>query len=115
MAEESQSLKSLFEEAERLRSTLDTFSTPNSSSFQEILAKSIERYERCNLAANHVSMFSLNESVEDVATGDLPLVPSDSHVEHLLRTPVVATSSSTIILPSFCHGAMEKTAEARWY
>ena len=85
MAEESQSLRSLFEEAERLRSTLDTFPNSNSSTFQEALAKSIERYERCAQAANHVSLFSPNESAEDVATGDLPLVSSCGHVKSLLR------------------------------
>jgi hypothetical protein len=71
MAAEPKNLRSLFREAEAKRRSLDDVGSTVSDAFQENLASAITSYEECLKVANEISLFSPNESLEDIASGDL--------------------------------------------
>ena len=71
MANEDRSLRSVYEEAEQKRSTIENSFNSNSSAFQESLLAAIQLYEQCLSLAGHLSLFSPNESLEDIGTVDL--------------------------------------------
>ncbi|KAF1821462.1 phosphatase 2A-associated protein [Dissoconium aciculare CBS 342.82] len=71
MAEEQRSLRSVHATAEQNRSNLDTRADSNSESFQDKLSTTIKLYEECLEIAQRVSLFSPNESLEDISSADL--------------------------------------------
>ena len=71
MAHEDRSLRSVYEEAEQKRNTIENSFNSNSSTFQESLQAAIQLYEQCLSIASHLSLFSPNESLEDIGTVDL--------------------------------------------
>ena len=71
MANEDRSLRSVYEEAEQKRTTVENSYDSNSSVFQENLLSAIQLYERCLILAGRLSLFSPNESLEDIASLDL--------------------------------------------
>lgn len=72
--DEPQSLRSCFAEAETKRRGLEKFFDSNSDSFQENLASAITKYEECVRIAADVALFSINETLEDISSGDLQCV-----------------------------------------
>ena len=75
MAEEPQNIRSLFLRAERTRQDLSSSYEPNSPTYQENLTSAIATYEECLKLAEQVSLFSPNETLEDIASSDLQYVP----------------------------------------
>ena len=71
MADEDRSLRSVYEEAEQKRSTIENSFDSNSSTFQQNLLATIQLYEQCLSIADHLSLFSPNETLEDIGTVDL--------------------------------------------
>lgn len=71
MAEEQHSLKSVYEEAEKRQSLIQNSFDSNSSSFQDNLIIAIQLYEQCAKIADRISLFSPNESLEDIGSSDL--------------------------------------------
>lgn len=71
MAEEDRSLRSTHLEAEHKRTALDNTPNSNSSTFQDQLLTAIHLYEQCLLIADRISLFSPNETLEDIGTADL--------------------------------------------
>ena len=71
MANEERSLRSVHDEAEQKRNTIENSFNSNSSTFQENLLSAIQLYEQCLSIADHVALFSPNESLEDIGTADL--------------------------------------------
>ncbi|GAB7362237.1 hypothetical protein MBLNU230_g2262t1 [Neophaeotheca triangularis] len=84
MAEESRSLRSIHTEAEQNRNTLSTFPSSNSDVFQETLTKAINLYTQCLELADRLSLFSPNESLEDISTSDLQFLVLDYHLAELI-------------------------------
>jgi immunoglobulin-binding protein 1 len=74
MTNEPQNLRGIFSQAERSRQELAASYEPNGSSFQEKLGNTIATYEECIKLAEHVSLFSPNETLEDIASSDLQYV-----------------------------------------
>lgn len=74
MANEPQNLRGLFSKAERSQQELAASYESNSLSFQENLSKTIATYEECIKLADQVSLFSPNETLEDIASSDLQYV-----------------------------------------
>lgn len=66
-----QSIKSLFASAESKRRDIETSFDSNSETFRENLAAAIATYEECRKLADRLSLFSPNESLEDITSGDL--------------------------------------------
>lgn len=89
MAEdEPQSLKSLLEQAEEEQAALANIDDSTSPEYREKLSVAIQKYEKCRRQASELSIFSPNESVEDIATSSLPYLLIDFHLAELLqKTP----------------------------
>ncbi|KAF1982201.1 type 2A phosphatase-associated protein 42 [Aulographum hederae CBS 113979] len=66
-----QSLRGLFSQAEEKRAQLDAYPSSNSPSYQESLRSTISDYEECLRVSDQVTLFSPNETLEDVSSGDL--------------------------------------------
>lgn len=69
--EEPKSIRALFLKAERLRNELNNFPDSNSPTYQENLTNAIATYESCLELSEQVSLFSPNESLDDVSSSDV--------------------------------------------
>lgn len=65
------SIRTLFSAAESKRKAVEISRESSSSTNRENLAAAIATFEECRQLADHLSLFSPNETLEDVATGDL--------------------------------------------
>ncbi|KAJ8131515.1 hypothetical protein O1611_g2114 [Lasiodiplodia mahajangana] len=91
MAEEPRTLKSAFQAAEEKRLAVEASMTFPIS--QEDVTAALEAYETCVKITEKISLFSNNESLEDIATSDLPylLVPyyiAELHQKVATRSPI---------------------------
>jgi immunoglobulin-binding protein 1 len=66
-----QSIRTLFRSAESKRDAVETSRDSSSSTYRENLAAAIATFEECRQLADRLSLFSPNETLEDIATGDL--------------------------------------------
>jgi hypothetical protein len=71
MANEPQTLRGLFSRAERIREDLSSSYETNSPTYQENLSAAIATYEECLKISKQVSLFSPNETLEDISSSDL--------------------------------------------
>jgi len=71
MEDNSRSLRSAYEEAEQKRRSTETSFDSNSAAFQGNVLSAIQLYEECMSIAARISLFSPNESLEDISTVDL--------------------------------------------
>jgi len=74
MEEQPKTLRGLFTEAEAKRQEIESSWNSNSAAFQENLSAAIATYEECLKVADQVSLFSINEILDDVSSGDLQYV-----------------------------------------
>ena len=66
-----QSIKSLYTSAERQRQAIESSWDSNTTEYQQNLASAIKTYDDCLKLADRLSLFSPNETLEDLTTGDL--------------------------------------------
>jgi len=66
-----QNIKSLFSSAESKRQTIEASWDTNTTTYQQNLASAIADYEDCLRLADRLSLFSPNETLEDLASGEL--------------------------------------------
>ncbi|KAH8602111.1 TAP42-like protein [Bisporella sp. PMI_857] len=66
-----QSIKSLYNTAESRRKNIDSSWETNTATYQQNLASAIATYEDCLQLADRLSLFSPNETLEDLTSGDL--------------------------------------------
>ena len=93
--QEPQSLKSLFSTAEEKRLALESAPNATSADFQTSLAEAIDLHQACLKLVRHLSLFSPNESLEDIATTDLPYLLLHYYLAELLhRQPSPSNSPS---------------------
>ena len=78
MAESPQTLRSLFTSGNAQRKTLESAISTSSSDYQYNLLSAISTFEACQRLAAQASLFSRNETVDDIASGDLQYVPKSS-------------------------------------
>ena len=64
-------IRTLFRSAESKHDVLETSRDSSSSTYRENLAAAIATFEECRQLADRLSLFSSNETLEDIATGDL--------------------------------------------
>jgi len=69
-----QSIKSLFSSAELQRKDIEASWDSNTATYQQNLAAAISTYEECLKLADRLSLFSPNETLEDLTSGDLQYV-----------------------------------------
>ena len=66
-----QTIKSLFSSAERQRKEIESLWNSNTATYQQNLAFAISTYDDCLKLADRLSLFSPNETLEDLSSGDL--------------------------------------------
>lgn len=71
MADSPQSLRSLFASGKAQRKALESAIGTSSSEYQENLQAAIATFEACQSLVGQASLFSRNETVDDIASGDL--------------------------------------------
>jgi len=69
--EEPRSIRALFLTAERTRNNLSSFPDSNGATYQENLTNAIATYEECLKLSEQVSLFSPNESLDDISSSDI--------------------------------------------
>ncbi|WPH04699.1 Hypothetical protein R9X50_00759200 [Acrodontium crateriforme] len=84
MAEQGRSLRTVYEEAEQRRSTVENSYDSNSDAFQDNLVAAIKLYEQCLDIADQISLFSPNESLEDISTSDIQYLLLNYHIAELV-------------------------------
>ena len=72
------SLRELFTKAKDQRKNLDSFPSSSSSAYDENVLAAIESLEECRRIARSISLFSTNETSDDVATADFRLAAADT-------------------------------------
>ncbi|KAF2855785.1 type 2A phosphatase-associated protein 42 [Plenodomus tracheiphilus IPT5] len=85
MADEPQSIRGLFLTAERVRQSLLSSYEPNSPAYQENLTMTIATYEECLKLAEQVSLFSPNETLEDISSSELQYMAINHHLAELVQ------------------------------
>lgn len=64
-------IRSLFTSAKTQRNELESSPDPTSSVYQENLEAAITSLEECRKIADRISLFSPNETEDDISSGDL--------------------------------------------
>ena len=75
---EDQNIRSLYAAAEKQRLTVEGSPSSNTDIYRETLDSAIKSYEQCRQLADSLSLFSPNETIEDVSSGDLQYVTLSS-------------------------------------
>jgi immunoglobulin-binding protein 1 len=66
-----QSIKSLYKSAESKRKVIEESWDSNSAEYQQNLFAAIEAYSECLKLVDRLSLFSPNETLEDLVSSDL--------------------------------------------
>ena len=82
MTEADSSLKSLFSKATNLCEQLNGLQSL-SQEYQDNVRNALSKYEECRIQGVEVSLFSPNESADDIASGDLQYLSIDYHIGEL--------------------------------
>lgn len=69
--EQPQSLRFLFAAAKAEKTSLESRTDSNSDAYRSDVNATIAKFKECQRLVALLSLFSSNESLEDVATGDL--------------------------------------------
>ncbi|KAF3767854.1 hypothetical protein M406DRAFT_41054 [Cryphonectria parasitica EP155] len=83
--DESKSLKSVFAQAEERRLALEGAFEVTDPSYRDVLSQAIEDYTECLDLISQLRIFSPNESLEDLSTGDLPYLLVHFHLAELIQ------------------------------
>ena len=71
---ETRNIRELYQAAEMQKRLVDSASAYSGSTYLANLAMAIRKFEDCKEQAAKISLFSINETLEDVASRDLPYV-----------------------------------------
>ncbi|MCJ1331144.1 Immunoglobulin (CD79A) binding protein 1 [Thelotrema lepadinum] len=93
--ESESNLKALFAKATQLREQLDSLQSL-SQEYQDNLRDALSKYEECRVQASQISLFSPNESADDIASGDLKYLSVDYYLGEL--TPKVISANRLSLL-----------------
>ena len=104
MEESEDNIRALFNKATTLRQKLEGFES-TSEVYQENLRSAISTLEHCRRAADQISLFSPNETEEDVPSGDLQYLNIDYFLGELTTRQI--GSDRKILLQATQH-AYEK-------
>ncbi|KAI9772520.1 MAG: hypothetical protein M1840_000725 [Geoglossum simile] len=81
---EPQNLRALFASAEERRKQLESALETSSFAYQQSLGAAVATYEDCRGFADGLSLFSPNETVDDIPSGDLRYLLIDYHLAELM-------------------------------
>lgn len=88
---EPRSLKSIFAEAEQKRLSLEGTYEAASPSYRDDISAAIQGYQSCLSTISQVSLFSPNESADDISTSDLPYLLVNYHLAELIQKAPAST------------------------
>lgn len=88
---EPRSLKTVFGEAEGKRLSLEGSFETTSPTYREDLTNALKLYQECLKIIGNVSLYSPNESLEDLATTDLPYLLVNHHLAQLVQRLATST------------------------
>ncbi|KAI0022345.1 TAP42-like family protein [Xylariomycetidae sp. FL0641] len=91
MAEEPRTLKAVFQAAEDKRLAVEGTYEAVSPTYHQDLAQALKFYEDCVQIIHKISLFSPNESLEDISTSDLPYFLVYYRVAELLQRVTTTT------------------------
>ena len=83
MPEPPSNIRSLFATAQSLSKQLQQWET-NSQIHQDNLRLAISSFEKCRKLADQISLFSPNETEDDISSGDLQYLSIDYHLGSLI-------------------------------
>ncbi|KAK8868178.1 TAP42-like family protein [Apiospora arundinis] len=89
--DEPKTLKSVFRAAESKKASLDGAFEASHPTYREDLEFALKAYQECLQYISQVSLFSNNESIEDINTSDLPYLLVSFRIAELLQKISVAT------------------------
>ena len=72
---EPQSLRALFASAEERRKRLESALETSSPAYQQNLGAAIDTFEQCRRLADDLSLFSPNETIDDISSKNLQYGP----------------------------------------
>ncbi|KAF2201241.1 type 2A phosphatase-associated protein 42 [Delitschia confertaspora ATCC 74209] len=84
MDNQPKSIRALFSDAEKKRQGIESSYDTNSAAFQENLSSAIATYEECLKLAERASLFSPNETLDDIASSDLQYMAISYHLAELV-------------------------------
>ncbi|KAL2153197.1 hypothetical protein VTH82DRAFT_4352 [Thermothelomyces myriococcoides] len=86
MDDEPRSLKDVFADAESKRLSLENSPfAPNSSEYADTVSSAVKLYQECLALVGALSIFSPNETLEDVSTTDLPFFLINFHLAEITQ------------------------------
>ncbi|KAI1494349.1 TAP42-like family protein [Biscogniauxia mediterranea] len=91
MSGEPRTLKSVFQIAEQKRQSLEGAYEGSSPTFHDDLGQALKSYQECLEIISKISLFSPNESLEDISTSDLPYLLVNFRIAELVQR--ISTSS----------------------
>ncbi len=96
MSNEPRSLKSVFASAEEARLELERNYDAKSESYTDTLSVAIKGYNECLKLISAFAIFSSNESLDDIATSDLPYLLVSFHLAELVQKTSLASPRDRI-------------------
>lgn len=85
MMDQPQSLRTLFASAKTEKESLESRTDSNSDSYRNDVDATIAKFKECQRLVQFLSLFSPNESLEEVATRDIPYLTVDYLLADLLQ------------------------------
>ncbi|KAI9376348.1 TAP42-like protein [Aspergillus egyptiacus] len=83
--EQPQTLRSLFDDAKREKTALESRPDTNTDAYRSDVNATIAKFEECQRLVSALFMFSSNELLEDISTSDLPYLTVEYHIAELLQ------------------------------
>ncbi|KAJ5340791.1 hypothetical protein N7541_009915 [Penicillium brevicompactum] len=83
--EEPQSLRSLFDSAKEQKNSLGSRGDTNTETYRDEVNAAISKFQECQRQVSILSLFSSNELLEDVSTGDLQYMSLEYHLAELMQ------------------------------
>ncbi|OOQ89331.1 putative TOR signaling pathway regulator (TapA) [Penicillium brasilianum] len=94
--EESQSLRSLFASAKDAKTALESRGDTNTESYRDAVNAAIAKFHECQRQVSILSLFSSNESLDDVSTGDIQYMTLEYHLAELTQRGLTADREATL-------------------
>ncbi|KAJ5488934.1 hypothetical protein N7539_003824 [Penicillium diatomitis] len=83
--EESQSLRSLFQSAKDAKAGLESRGDTNSQEYQDAVNTAIAKFGECQRQVSVLSLFSSNEPLDDISTGDVQYLTLEYYLAELMQ------------------------------
>ncbi|KAH8705120.1 putative TOR signaling pathway regulator [Talaromyces proteolyticus] len=85
MTDQPQSLRALFDAAKADKTALEHSVEPNSKASRDLVSAAISKLQECQKLVSQLSLFSSNEGLEDIPSGDLQFLTVDYFLAELLQ------------------------------